>query len=175
MKPVPPGLCALTPILEGRLEELRACLAALPTGSRSPLARVEGLHFGRFTVVDGLIGRRGERHPDAPALLMFATEFDGALDAHLDAVWDAMGEDADRVWSHCAGYPGADRAAFARYLRDHRVRPGYSVVSYPEATLGDVRRVLALRDRLAAFALAHRDADDASLAAAWRRELPAEA
>ena len=65
-----------------------------------------------------------------------------------------LGEDADAVWGHCAGYPGrADAAAFAAYFRNHQLESALFFGAYGDRTVGQVRANLARRTRLIEFAM----------------------
>jgi hypothetical protein len=160
------GLCVLTPVSEGEEEPLRRKLRELPSGARSPMIRVHGTHYARWAIVT-LEGKDVAPIPSEPPLLLFASEFDGPLDAYARRLCDKLGHDAHEIWSHCAGYPGRDSAALAAFLLDHRVRPGYSVVAYPDATVDEVRAAFALRERLNDFLVRTATLDSPALQRAW--------
>ena len=168
MKPNPRGLCVLAPIADGRADELRRHLRELPTGARSPLIRVHGTHYARWTIVhledtDGNPLPRSER----PLFLLFSSEFDGELEPYVARLCRRLGPDGHAIWRHCEGYPGTDDDALARFLLDHNVRPGYSVVAYPDAGVDDVRAAFALRERLNDFLVRTRTLDSPALRHAW--------
>lgn len=144
------GLCALTPVRDGHEDELREHLRALPGGLRSPMIRVPGTHYARWAIVR-LEDRDGWPLESEPAYLMFCAEFDGEREPYARLVCERLGHDADDIWRHCEGYPGADPAALAAYLLDHHVQPGYSVNAFPDATVEQVRAAFALRERLNDF------------------------
>ena len=148
-KPNAHGLCVLTPIADGREGELREHLRELPGGLRSPMIRVRGTHYARWSVLH-LEGPDGAALP-APRLLLFSAEFDGALEPYVARLCRALGRDAHEIWRHCDGYPGGGGDALARFLLEHRVKPGYSVLAYPDAGVDDVRAAFALRERLNDF------------------------
>lgn len=158
------GFTALTPIADGRVDDLRDHLRGLPTGPRSPLTRVRGTHFARWAVV-AFDGKDGRPQPGVPPHLLFSAEFDGELDAYAAALCRGLGADAHAIWSHCEGYPG--EGELSDWLLRHRVVPGYSVVAYPGVTADQVRANLALRDRLNEFALKATALDPPALHRAW--------
>ena len=159
----------LTPVADGRAAELRDHLRSLPQGQGSPLGRVEGTHFARWQVVR-LEGSDGEELDTLPPLLVFASEHDGTADEYVARLCESLDRDAHAIWAHCDGYPGEAPGALERYLLDHRVRPGYSVVAYPGVTVAEVRASLALRDRLDEFAVRTRGLDPAALQRAWLQQ-----
>jgi hypothetical protein len=168
VKPNPHGLCVLAPVADGHERALREHLRELPTGARSPMIRVHGTHYARWTIVH-LEDRHGEPLPPAarPLFLLFSSEFDGELEPYVARLCRKLGPDGHAIWRHCDGYPGRDDAALARFLLDHHVRPGYSVVAYPDAGVEDVRAAFALRERLNDFLVRAASLDSVALQHAW--------
>ena len=149
------ALTVFTPILPGHEDELRAHLDALPVGEQSPLARLDQLHLSRIQIFDELVdqGAPHRREKLKRHHLLFTSTVDGDLDPYLEAICERIGAQADGWWGHCAGYPGtADRAAFRRYIRAHKIDTNLLAVANPGATVRDVRESLALRERVVDFA-----------------------
>ncbi|HEX8074393.1 MAG TPA: hypothetical protein VF545_05380 [Thermoleophilaceae bacterium] len=160
------GLTVVVPVAEGREDALRDHLVRLPTGPRSPMIRVHGTHFARW-VVFRFADKDGRPARSVPPHLLFSSEFDGGLEDYVASLCEGLGQEAHAIWSHCAGYPGEQDGALARYLLDHHIRPGYSVVAYPGVRVEDVRASLALRDRLNEFVMRARELDPPALQRAW--------
>jgi hypothetical protein len=168
------GLTVLTPILEDRVSPLAAHLAALGPAEASPLARVPGTHFGRWVIVDDVVYEGGRQRRDTlkSARLLFTSNFDGPLAPYLEALRTGLGDEADAIWGHCAGYPGrGDGGAFAGWLRAHQVESALFFSAYGEQTVAEVRRNLDARSRLMAFALEAQGLAPAELQARFRAEL----
>jgi hypothetical protein len=166
-------LCVLTPVLPARRDALAAALAGLPDGEASPLARVPGTHFARWVRAPSL-RRRTDLGPHT-ACLVFAVEFDhGSAHEYLEDLCRRLPDEADLVWRNCAGYPGAVDHRFVVWLLEHRVRPGFSIVAFPAATVAEVREALALRARVATFALAAQGMPPERLRQAWHEHVSAE-
>ena len=149
------ALTVFTPILAGHEDELRAHLAALPLGERSPLARLDQLHLSRIQIFDELVYQAPPQKRETlnASHLLFTSTFDGDLDPYLDAICERIGAEADAWWSHCVGYPGsADRAAFRRYIRAHKVDTSLFASANQNASVPLVRESLALRERVVDFA-----------------------
>jgi hypothetical protein len=153
----PFGLTILSPIspddstkhkIGNHTKAIRRLLLDLPTGSASPLARVDTTHLARWVVVDDVAD---EGYPAAEdhlksAYLLFTTNFDGTLDAYLDAMVERIPEVVDGLWKHCVGYPGLqNRDAFKKYMRRCRLKTTFFFPAYPQATLAQVRQALALQ------------------------------
>ena len=168
------GLTVLTPILEDHVSPLAAHLGALRSAEASPLARVPGTHFARWVIVDDVVYEGGRQRRDAlkAERLLFTSNFDGPLAPYLDALRTGLGEDADAIWGHCAGYPGrGDGAAFAAWLRAHQVESALFFAAYGAQTVAEVRRNLDERARLMTFALEAQGLPPAELQARFRAEL----
>jgi hypothetical protein len=164
---------AVTPILPGAESALLEHLAALPTGEASPLARMGSTHFARWLVLDDLVyeGPPQERDTLQSSYLFFVSNFDGDLDPYLEAMLEHMPAEAEALWSCCVGFPGIeDRASFKAYLRHNQLNTTFFVSAYPDATVDDVRRNLALRQRVSNFAIAAQGLDSSSLRQAWDQE-----
>jgi hypothetical protein len=149
------ALTVLAPILDGHAQSLTAHLESLSEGAGSPLARVPGTHLARWVVIDQVKYQgHGQRHRDTlkAARLLFTSNFDGQLDAYLEALQTGLGEDADAIWGHCRGYPGRG-AGFAPYLKAHQIEAALFFAAYGGHTLEQVRANLDKRRRLIEFAL----------------------
>jgi len=166
-------LATFTRVVDGRETQLRAALRELGTGPDSPLARMGTVHFGRWVVISRMPGAgRGFRRPAPPgASLLFSVSFDGDRDAFLADLCARLPREADRIWSHCVGYPGgSDPASFRAWLLAGAVEASYVIAAYPQATVDQVRDALALRDRVVGFATRAQRMDAAQAAAAFRAE-----
>lgn len=158
-------LIVLAPVQAAAVESLRATLRALPAGDASPFARVPGLHFGRFVVIDHLEGRPGRPPAVTTPHVLMTTDFDGPLRLHLRALREAMGAELDAIFGRCPGYAAA---RFERWIAAHRQPAGFSVVACPGATVEQIRHWLGVRRAL--VRVARHDGDPAALRTAWEAE-----
>ena len=162
------GLAALLPVLDGRKEELSRALEALPGGRVSPFARLGSTHFARLVLVDGFPDRNGGRLDDMPACLFFAAEFDIPVAGYLEALCSLMPQEAEAVFGTCAGYPGASVPPLVReWMLRHRIRPGFSILGNPHASVRQVVDALRLREQIIGFAVETRALAPAALKGAW--------
>jgi hypothetical protein len=149
------ALTVLTPIAAGQDEALQGYLENLrANGERGPLARISRTHFGRLVIVRDFVS---DKVPDADHLsaphLLFTACFDGDLDSYLDELGTKLAAEAEQIWGRCAGAPRpAAGPALADYLKKHRIKTGFFVAAYGQATVADVRRALDQREKLVAFA-----------------------
>jgi len=153
----PFGLTILSPIkpddstghkIGNHTTAIRRLLIDLPTGTRSPLARVDTTHLARWVVVDDVADEGYPAVEDhlKSAYLLFTANFDGDLDAYLDAMAQQIPEVVDGLWKHCVGYPGlTDRTQFRNYMRQCQLKTTFFFPAYPQATLAQVRTALALQ------------------------------
>ena len=150
------ALTLMTPIERGREIALREYLESLPIGAESPLARLERTHMARWVIVPKVFYQGPPQKPDQlkSQWLVFTSDFDGELEGYLDDICGQMSEEADAIWGHCVGYPGAaDRDAFKRYMRHHQIKTTIPFGAYPDSTVAEVHEALTLRERLIAFAV----------------------
>jgi hypothetical protein len=151
------SLTVLAPILDGHEAELVRYLNGLQSGDRSPLGRVRDTHFARWVVIDNVVYEgpdQGDRDQLQHARLLFTSNFDGQLDAYLEALRAGLGDSADAIWGHCIGYPGAsDAGAFGEYLRHHQIDSSLFFAAYGDRTVEDVKRSLAVRTKFVGFAV----------------------
>ena len=169
------SLTVVTPVLADHVSELAAHLDTLGPEDASPLARVTGTHFARWVILDDVVYEGGRQRRDAlkASRLLFTSNFDGPLDAYLEALRTEMGEDADAVWSHCSGYPGrADAPAFAAYFRNHQIESALFFAAYGDQTVAQVQANLAQRTRLIEFAMAAQGLEPAELQARFHSAFP---
>ena len=150
------GLTIFTPILRGRESSLVRLLDALESGAKSPLAQVPGTHFARWVVMGDVVYEGPPQSRDHLDLgrLLFTSNFDGEPTTYLEALRVGLGEHADAIWGHCAGYPGStDASAFAAYMRAHQLDSSLFFAAYGEHTVEQVTGDLQARRHLIAFAL----------------------
>lgn len=169
----------ITPVTDGRANELNAYLTALPRdrppGAAGPVSTpaspftgvLPPTHFARFVVI--------KLDHDKPHLL-FTSAFDGDIGDYLRAL--AATPTAQAIWGYCqltdSGEP-LTAAMLERYVRDERNwRPAqYVVNALPDgATVGQVNRALALRAQLGALMTRAGAMDPTALAHDFR-QLPA--
>lgn len=102
-----------------------------------PFARIRTLHFARILLHEASPGpdnplptyppppRDGKvqvHGPPIPPKMLFATDFDGPLDEHVDELLKVAGPGLDRVFGHCEGWPGSEnRDAVHGYFLRHRI------------------------------------------------------
>ncbi len=145
------GLTVITSVASGALQPLREALDAVAREQARGdglFQKIDNLHFARWAILERPPG--GPLPAIAPTLL-FATTFDGPVEAHLLRLVEHAGPWLDRVYVHCDGYPpggAANVLDFARYLDRHRRRHHGFLVGTPGCSLQDIRREAALRTTL---------------------------
>jgi hypothetical protein len=170
------ALTVVTPIRDGHEAPLAAYLDRLPGGSDSPLARVPGTHFARWVVIGDVVFEQPGQTRDhlAHPRLLFTSNLDGPIEPYLRALAAGVGQTADEIWGHCAGYPGsADADAFAAYLRAHQIESALFFAAYGDRTVEQVKHDLATRRAVIDFALRGQGMAAAELQAAFREAFPA--
>lgn len=162
-------ISVLSPIIEGREQELRDLLESLPTGDESPLARLAGTHMARWSIVAPLPRKKSEDTIDSTSYLLFTSWYGGDTSLYVSEMRSHLGELADEIWSKCVAYPGRrDLSQFSAYLTRHSIRPHMAFGGYPDSAT-EVRASLELRDELVPVVKRQSGADTVALERAWRR------
>jgi hypothetical protein len=92
------------------------------------------LHEARFVMLDG-----GTR-------LLFASTFDGDWDPYIDDfATTAIGQNFDETWNHVQGYPGVKSPTVKDWFKAHAVKAGNFVCAYPQVSVKQVWKALALQ------------------------------
>lgn len=124
-------LTVITPIIEGKADQLRAVLAGIQATPESPIKRISTIHFARWVVIN------------SDTSLLFCSNFDGSLDTYLRDFTQLAADGLDAIWSNCIGYPGAQPyEQFASYVYTHQVKTDLFYPAYPEASVRSVIRAL---------------------------------
>jgi hypothetical protein len=181
----------LTPVDAGAAGRLGACLHALGTDGASPLAALPYVHFARWVVIDRLRTDWPGTSVRPPRLaseyLLFGASLTAPAEDHtpvgqryverlpysfLHELCERIPETADAVWGHCVDYRGtADPDAFVQYLAASQIETALFHVGCPDVTVDEIRRALAIRDALIAFARDHQgEQDPAALRQAYLKE-----
>jgi hypothetical protein len=167
------ALMVITPIVPGEEAALRDYIEGFSQDD-SPLARLAGTHFARWVIVPDFV-----HDPEQPSedrlgceYLVFTSNFDGPLDAYLDALGEELATEARAIWGRCAGCPQeASADELKAYLLHNQVDTGFFVAAYPQATVAKVRDALAVRERLIDFAQRAQAMAPAELKRAFDEEL----
>jgi len=156
------SLLLLAPIGDGALEglqrELRQCEL------RSPLARLDDVHFARWVVLEQLkSGFAGEpERPsrlDRPYLLFSADYTPPPGDVAPRSLLERVAVAGAGVWSHCDAFPD-ELGARVDYLAAHRCDTTLYYAGYKDASPARVKTAVARRDALSRFVVEHRDVRD---------------
>jgi hypothetical protein len=165
------ALTVLAPIVPGEVDALQQTLAHLPHDP-SPLSRLGLAHFARWVIIPDL-GKDSSR-PQTGHLgpyLLFSATFDGVLEPFLEQLCVTLADEAEPIWSRCLGAPEPARgAALKAYLRHNQVQTGLFFAAYPEATVDEVNRALAVRKRTIDFVIRGQGMDAATLRQAFLQE-----
>ncbi|CAN5709263.1 hypothetical protein BH23GEM7_BH23GEM7_06640 [soil metagenome] len=165
------SLLVMVPIREGQIEPLRKLLAQVaspPDGDDFeinpviPFLKLRTVHFARFLIhapspseeapIPVWDGKPQVHGPPIPAKLLFSTDYDGELDAHLEELFRVAGPGLDRIFSHCEGWPGNHNPRLARgYFLRHRYPTTAFYTGTMRRSVEQIRREADLRDRIQAF------------------------
>lgn len=166
-------LTVLSPVQLGEETPLRKTLQAVKGRDASPFDAVPGTHTARWVVLQWVgTGDPTRRRRLRPAVLLFSAVVDGPVESWLWGLLHGVDGTAEEVWSHCSGWPGADkRPACARWLLDHRLPLTFEFLGY-DATVDEITHGLELRHRLADFAVRARDLEPDQLRTEYEKHFP---
>lgn len=127
-----------------------------------PFTKLRTVHFLRLLIhypspskeapIPEYQGKPQAHGPSIPPKLLFSTDFDGPLEAHLDELLREAGPGLDQVFSHCEGWPGhADRRGAHDFFLRHRVPSNTFYTGTMNRSVDQIRREADLRDRIGAF------------------------
>lgn len=170
------SLLVMVPVKAGHYEALKQVLAEIANPKTGhdlevnpiiPFAKIRTLHFGRFLLHEASPSpdnplptfppppAKGEvqvKGAPIPAKLLFATDFDGSLDAHLDEVLDVAAPGLDEVFSHCEGWPGVeDRTAVHGYFLRHRLPSNTFYTGTMNRSVDQIHREEALHEAIEGY------------------------
>jgi Dyp-type peroxidase family len=171
------ALTLFSPVRPEKVFDLYRTLAGMPSGASSPFDRVAGTHCARWVIIPQLVYEAFGQRPDPlqRPYLLFTANFDGDLDGFLYRLHSGAREAAHSVWGTCVGYPGHDDAQrFVRYLKAHQVRNTLVVAAYPDSTVADVRRSLALHQRFVDLVIEVQGQPPEVLVERFRKTFPAD-
>jgi hypothetical protein len=127
---------AIGDVIPGQEEALRQALER-DVGNpkvQQAINQIGTLHEARFVLLDG--GKR----------LMFASSFDGPWDVYIDDfATTAIGQKFDETWQYVEGYPGVKSPTIKEWFKEHTVVAGNFFLAYPEPTVKQVLKALALQ------------------------------
>jgi hypothetical protein len=139
------GLTVMTEILAGSASALQGVLLAAQ--SRDPFRPAKLLHYAAFVIIPQIDG--------IPTRLVFETNYDGELDAHLDELVKLAGADLDNIYGNCKGYPAASAVAkpqdFKKYLIEHSVPSTAFYVALPGRSRVDIDNAIEVYKTASAY------------------------
>ena len=80
--------------------------------------------------------------------LFFTSNFDGDMKSYLRDFSVKLGEDVDRIWGNCEGYPvngAADFDAYWEYAKRHQIETHAFYNAYPELNVPEIRALARFR------------------------------
>jgi hypothetical protein len=163
---------AMTPIVAGEEAALRRSIEGLDR--TRPFQRLPRTHVARLVILDDWVNDPSQPKQDhlRSRYLIFSATFDGPRDSYLDALCKELAAEAKQIWGRCLGCPKSARGApLKRYLLHNQIDIGFFVAAYPHASVDKVNSVLALRRRLADFAIRTQGLGASELREAYRRGL----
>src|SRR5215208_5068886 len=122
-------------VIPGHEDALRQAFKDIVASGRTQeaLHSIGTLHESRFVMIDG--GKR----------LLFASSFDGTFDDYIDDfATTGVAKNFELTWSHVQGFPGIKDPTVKDWFRAHATKASQFACAYPEPTVKQVWRALAV-------------------------------
>ena len=146
------ALTIRTPIRPDEVDALEEVFARMRQDVEAndvvPFGKLQGVHFARFAVIPGGTAAAVEQ---VEPTLIWASNVDAPLEAHLENLVAVGAEGLDEIYRHCDGYPEAparDAASRLAYLRRHMIPTQAYYVNSVGRSLAQVREESMLRERI---------------------------
>jgi hypothetical protein len=181
---------------EQRLEaDLQLVQQRIDQGIPTPIGHLPTIHFARWLIlrpIQYLYCDRGQLYCDrganlrsrggAPGAdackvevdldtltswLFFTSNFDGDMKTYLRDFSVVLGEDVDRIWGNCEGYPpgGArDFDGYWAYAKRYQLTTDAFSNAYPGLSVPRIRQLAVFKERFDAFVARTRGPDGRSIA-----------
>jgi hypothetical protein len=117
-----------------------------------PLGELSSAHFARLIMLEPETDLTGD---PLPAHLIYMSDIDGSVQAHLEELVDLAPRGLDQILAHCEGYPpttaSPTREERLAYVKRRAVKAGAMYVNTVGRTLAQIRAEAGLRDEIQAF------------------------
>jgi hypothetical protein len=159
------ALTISVPIKPGGAQPLRELLGEIGGDiANNPYLKFSALtttHFLRWVILDRP-PLEEDKEPSYPPQLIFESNYDGPVEAHLDELVRAAGQTMDLIYGNCEGYPEGDKRTIPEitsFLLDHAIPHAVFFRGYPGKTVTEIKQNTAACRRIRSFL----DANDARL------------
>jgi len=182
---------------EQRLEaELQLVQQRIDQGVPTPIGHLPTIHFARWLIlrpIQYLYCDKGQLYCDRGAMLrsqdrapsdtdarkvevdldtltswlLFTSNFDGDMKAYLRDFSVVLGEDVDRIWGNCEGYPpggSKDFDAYWAYAKRYQLTTDAFSNAYPGLSVPRIHQLAVFKELFDAFVARTRGPDGRSVA-----------
>jgi hypothetical protein len=116
-----------------------------------PFAKIPGLHFARFVMMDPTTDLAGQPLPPS---LVFLSDIDEPVDRYINALAHEYGQGIDRIFRSCQGYPFGDDVTPTRrraYLRAQMVQAEAVYINTIGRSVEQIHQEAYLREAIENF------------------------
>ena len=131
---------AITKITPGHAPALRETLKRLTGANGGKIGELGTIHIVRWVLFDN------------DTRLLFATNFDGDVEAYMRDFAEKAPDGIDAIWGHCEGYPGAKNFEKLRdYILGSAIETQGYYCAYPNSTVKEINKAIEWHDKLEKF------------------------
>jgi hypothetical protein len=179
-------LTLLTPIKRGLVpgqlrsyeqrlaDQLHAVQGLVDRGYPTTVSRLPTIHFARWVIIrpeqylyyDKEKISAAQENP-CVSWLLFTSNFDGSMKDYLRDFSVFLGEEVDRIWGNCEGYPergSRDFEAYWAYAKKHQLTTQAFYNAYPGVSVPRIYHLLAFKNLFDEFVASTRGPDGRSIA-----------
>ena len=134
------ALTAITKITPGHAPALRETLTRFTAAGGGKISELGTIHIVRWVIFDN------------DTRLLFATNFDGDVEAYMRDFAEKAPQGIDAIWGHCDDYPGASNYQKLRdYILSHAIETTGYYCAYPNSTVKEINKAIDWHDKLEKF------------------------
>jgi hypothetical protein len=144
---------------------------AAPAKAESPREATGDREWGGGTgaapSADGLAGAQAAAQPAYRSWLLFTSNFDGDMKSYLRDFAVFLGDDVDRIWGNCEGWPAGGSRDFEHYwdyAKRHQIPTNAFYAAYPELSVPRIRQLERFKRAFDEFVASTRRPDGGSIA-----------
>src|SRR5436190_21963138 len=98
------ALTLIAPIRDNEVEPLRRVLEKQDAALKQALGDIGTIHYARWVIIEASGPYRAQ--------LAFDSNFDGAVNAHVDDLVRALGNLLDEIYAHCEDYSSGAKSSY---------------------------------------------------------------
>lgn len=154
-------------------DQLKSVQGLIDRGYPTAVSRLPTIHFARWLILrpeqylyyDNDKVKTDSEHPFT-SWLLFMSNFDGDMKSYLRDFSVFLGEDVDRIWGNCEGYPpegSRNFDAYWSYAKRHQLTTNAFYNAYPGLSVPRIHQLAVFKQLFDDFVAQTRGSDGRSI------------